>query len=254
MINRPLALDSEASEAFLELAQACTAGCGNVQAFRDLVRHSVKPLLPHRCCIAVLGSLVFDQLSMRNVIGVDYPDEWIALLPKELNIHERPVVATWLATREPIIIDPVRDRHLLSSRELHEIEAFALGRLAIHGQIDVSTRMGSYFSFAGTPPEEPEERLKFHLRLIAPHLHAALMSVPAVHAADQADLSLTAVERELLHWVAAGRSNAQIAILRGRSKATVRNQLHALYQKLGVANRAEAVTVAGRFALPWPAD
>jgi len=75
--------------------------------------------------------------------------------------------------------------------------------------------------------------------------------VPAVHAADQADLSLTALERELLRWVAAGRSNAQIARLRGRSEATIRNQLHALYKKLGVANRAEAVTVAGRSAMPW---
>ena len=48
-------------------------------------------------------------------------------------------------------------------------------------------------------------------------------------------------DRELLHLLSAGHSTEQIAALRRRSPATVRNQLSALYQKLGVARRAEAV-------------
>lgn len=52
-----------------------------------------------------------------------------------------------------------------------------------------------------------------------------------------------ATERELFRWVAAGRTNAEIAALRGRSLATMRNQLHSAYAKLGVANRAEAMRV-----------
>lgn len=51
-------------------------------------------------------------------------------------------------------------------------------------------------------------------------------------------------ERELLQLLAAGHSTEQIAALRHRSPATVRNQLSALYQKLGVARRTEAVAKA----------
>lgn len=55
---------------------------------------------------------------------------------------------------------------------------------------------------------------------------------------------LTPTELGLLQMLAAGRSNEEIAQLRSRSPATVRNQLSVLYQKLGVARRAEAVAKA----------
>ena len=57
-------------------------------------------------------------------------------------------------------------------------------------------------------------------------------------------LELSERERELLGLLSAGHSNAQIAELRHRSPATVRNQVWALYQKLGVARRAEAIAKA----------
>jgi DNA-binding CsgD family transcriptional regulator len=50
-------------------------------------------------------------------------------------------------------------------------------------------------------------------------------------------------ERRLLEWLAAGRTNAQIGLCAGRSEKTIRNQLSAVYAKLGVVNRAEAVAV-----------
>lgn len=58
-------------------------------------------------------------------------------------------------------------------------------------------------------------------------------------APDEIEFSRTDVE--LLRLVSAGHSTKQIAELRSRSPATVRNQLSALYQKLGVARRSEAV-------------
>ena len=46
-----------------------------------------------------------------------------------------------------------------------------------------------------------------------------------------------------MHWLAAGKTNLQISALRGRSAATVPNQLHRICTKLGVATRGEAVAV-----------
>jgi glycosyltransferase involved in cell wall biosynthesis/DNA-binding CsgD family transcriptional regulator len=62
-------------------------------------------------------------------------------------------------------------------------------------------------------------------------------------------LLLTERERELLRWLSAGHSNVQIAELRRRSPATVRNQVCALYEKLGVSRRAEAVAKAAALNL-----
>ena len=52
---------------------------------------------------------------------------------------------------------------------------------------------------------------------------------------------LTSRELRLLEWLALGRTNVQIGQCAARSEKTVRNQLTALYSKLGAANRAEAV-------------
>ena len=54
---------------------------------------------------------------------------------------------------------------------------------------------------------------------------------------------LTSRELCLLEWLALGRTNVQIGQCAARSEKTVRNQLTALYSKLGAANRAEAVAL-----------
>ena len=56
-------------------------------------------------------------------------------------------------------------------------------------------------------------------------------------------LTVSNSEGRLLHLLADGCSNAQIALRVGRPEKTVRNRLSLLYQKLGVPNRAAAVAV-----------
>ena len=55
---------------------------------------------------------------------------------------------------------------------------------------------------------------------------------------------LTARHWELLHLVAAGHTNAQIARRLGISEATVRTHLEHIYRLLQVSSRAAAVTRA----------
>lgn len=56
--------------------------------------------------------------------------------------------------------------------------------------------------------------------------------------------ALSARQREVLEQLARGRDNAQIAALLGLSEKTVRNQVSALFDKLGVENRAQAIVRA----------
>jgi DNA-binding CsgD family transcriptional regulator len=57
---------------------------------------------------------------------------------------------------------------------------------------------------------------------------------------------LTDVERQVLHGLCSGKTNKQIAMSQGKSAHTVRNQLHHIFVKLSVTNRAEA---AARYAI-----
>ncbi len=58
--------------------------------------------------------------------------------------------------------------------------------------------------------------------------------------------ALSAREREVLRWVAAGRRQAEIAATLGLSARTVENHLRRVRQRLGVATTAQAVRAASR--------
>jgi two-component system response regulator DevR len=73
--------------------------------------------------------------------------------------------------------------------------------------------------------------------LVTRHLIGHL-SGPVAKAAEANEL--TTKERRILEAVAAGQLNKEIASTLGLSEKTVRNQLTAIYEKLGVKTRAEA--------------
>jgi DNA-binding CsgD family transcriptional regulator len=52
---------------------------------------------------------------------------------------------------------------------------------------------------------------------------------------------LSAAEREVARAALEGRSNAEIAALRGTSVRTVANQLQSIFRKLGVSGRTELI-------------
>jgi DNA-binding CsgD family transcriptional regulator len=54
---------------------------------------------------------------------------------------------------------------------------------------------------------------------------------------------LTPREADILSYLPLGYTNAQIATALGTSPRTVRNQLGGLFEKLGVATRAEAAAL-----------
>ncbi len=54
---------------------------------------------------------------------------------------------------------------------------------------------------------------------------------------------LTEAQQEVLRGIIAGRTNAEIAGLRGTSTRTVANQIASIFVKLGVSSRAELVAV-----------
>ena len=62
------------------------------------------------------------------------------------------------------------------------------------------------------------------------------MSIPQSDSAR-----LTPREHEILEWVAAGKTDGQIAAILGRSVRTVQKHLEHVYLKLGVENRTAAV-------------
>jgi DNA-binding CsgD family transcriptional regulator len=96
-----------------------------------------------------------------------------------------------------------------------------------------------YF-FRGPGPDFCE-RDRALLTLLRPHLHQAYLDAERRrHPIPR----LTPRQKELLHLVAAGHTNAQIARRLGLSEGTVRTHLENIYGRLHVSSRTAAVTRA----------
>lgn len=63
---------------------------------------------------------------------------------------------------------------------------------------------------------------------------------------DLRQLKLTGREAEVLHWVTAGKSNIEVAMIMGTAVQTIKSHLRAIFVKLGVSNRSAAILVAFR--------
>ena len=63
---------------------------------------------------------------------------------------------------------------------------------------------------------------------------------------NRSDRLLTLREREVLEWLARGKSNSEIGEILGISSATVGKHLEHIYPKLGVENRTAAASFAPR--------
>ena len=63
---------------------------------------------------------------------------------------------------------------------------------------------------------------------------------------------LTLREREVLAWLARGKSNAEIGAILGISSATVGKHLEHIYPKLGVENRTAAASFASEVSRNTP--
>lgn len=85
-------------------------------------------------------------------------------------------------------------------------------------------------------------------RGLAPCLSVICAALAAPPTAGTTFDGLSESERDLLRYLELGYRSREIATARGTSFFTVRNQLSALYRKLGVTNRTEAVGLRARGA------
>jgi DNA-binding CsgD family transcriptional regulator len=91
------------------------------------------------------------------------------------------------------------------------------------------------------PGPDFSERDRVLLALLRPHLHEAYLDAER---GRRKTPELTPRQWDLLHLLAAGHTNAQIARRLNLSQGTVRKHLENIYNKLQVSNRTTAVTCA----------
>jgi DNA-binding CsgD family transcriptional regulator len=200
-------------------------------------------------------SSVFMPAPHRRVPPTEYNKEGFRHLSR-LYVDEAPRYQPSLAKcvqairKEGIYID----NDVYSSSERRELPFYAdiIRPQSITSQLIIGIYFhgayrGAFYLSKHGPVTRFRSSMVERMRPILPSLAlvevAASTSTPAKSPASPQPSSLGVREREVARLAVRGLETKEIAALLGTSPATVRNQLHMIYRKLDVSNRAELAFV-----------
>ncbi|WP_193175978.1 helix-turn-helix transcriptional regulator [Oricola nitratireducens] len=185
------------------------------------------------------------QLASVSIIS-NWPPELISSYDRLGLLESSPVIKALRKTVQPFIWNLHEvNRERASGHGSKANELFA--QYGFEGGVHFPTQDPSggrgAVSFAGKR-EKPSSNELFRLSFISNLLYER---VSEIGKADRvSEQTLSARERECLHWTASGKTSQEIATILGLSEHTVNHYLSAACQKLGAANRAHAVAKAIR--------
>lgn len=219
------------SELIARICHVCIASAQNPSILSHLLRHPLRKLLDYSSAVA---HLQFEQRSA-YLFGFNTAPRFI----RALRLAARKVNAG--AT-----LNDVHAQRVLVVRS-HELRAISLGRhlrplasgdFLVCGHIDTARLSRSIFAFAGVCLGDMEQ-VQDGIAKIMPYLHEALLNLYLSHSPVVPEL--TPAEKNVYRLLSGGLSNKEIANTLNKSDATIRNQLHAIFTKLEVGTRTEAV-------------
>jgi LuxR family transcriptional regulator/LuxR family quorum-sensing system transcriptional regulator CciR len=196
------------------------------------------------------GAAAQDGLTLR---ADGYPEDWVCrYLDAHLyRIDPIPALALsqgtpflWSQAADPATPDPDAARYLAILARARLGDGLAM---PVYGPGGRNGYVG--MGFGGPAPDLSPGRLT-ELQAAAQIAHLSYCARVSA-AAFTASRSLSPREREVLDWIARGKSNAAIAVIMGLSRHTVGTHVRRLFAKLGVNDRVSAaLRGTGGSALP----
>lgn len=184
-----------------------------------------------------------NQPGQNEMLEFGYPVDWISKYAAGLGSHD------------PIVSFSMESGKIFQWSDVHRMRRLDAGNVAFLDELSHSSmtdglalptfgRGGSvgYFGIGQVSSSKvlpDSDLLKLHA--VAQRAHARLDEFSE---AEQPVQSLSPREREILTWVARGKSNNDLATILGISAATVATHLQRVFAKLGTNDRVAAVVVA----------
>ncbi|WP_172970181.1 LuxR family transcriptional regulator [Erythrobacter sp. THAF29] len=180
-----------------------------------------------------------------------FPEAWVRLYDEDPDFRRHDPIAdyviqagrpmTWQEALSARALTPEQQEFAEAMTEHGLIHGMAAPIYGPHGR-------EAYVTFSwDRPPAEGDEELIEELTAYATKLHRqiVLMIEPAVGERP----AFSRREREVLIWIARGKSNSDIATILGVSDATVSTYVSRIFRKLGVHNRMAATLMGLKHGL-----
>jgi transcriptional regulator EpsA len=232
--------------------------------FKIFICTRIRQILPHGMAMCGLGEIRSRRIL--RLINIDFPPGYLRRVIRPDQVIVGSPLKDWIGKRSPMMIglDEIDEKE---ESVWHAAACdFGIKNFACHGITDLSGNIFTYFEFGAVETEKFS--YKVILNLVVPHLHATLVrllseeylssrieilnaeqtaaspNAPLPQDHGPARFDITERQREILKWIAAGKSNWEIGKILLISEFTVKNHVQNVLKKLSVTTRAQAATKA----------
>ncbi len=207
-----------------------------------------------QCAVAQYG---FDQMILSTPFDPDlspehqrfglfntYPDDWTEY-DRNGYVRYDPVVRAVALWQDPFTwrhmedVLPLSDQQKRLIRWSEDIGMYNGMAVPFHGRQSLLAGMGLASSVAGEAP--PPEHIDLVAALCTQFYSAYKRLYPRAETSTDTPIYLSAKQTEILKWVAAGKTDEEIATILTISRNTVDSHMRQIFHKLNAVNRVTAV-------------
>ena len=152
----------------------------------------------------------------------------------------------WIAAQHTPMRVPLAGCEALLGPDMQALQQRNARSALIHGVVDRHAGARRVFAALGPQCIDPAPA---SLKLFASVLDTVMRSVPLpvpAHSEGATGKALSERERQIMHWIALGKTNPEIGCILNISEFTVKNHIKSIFSKLDVTNRAQAVATLNR--------
>jgi DNA-binding CsgD family transcriptional regulator len=215
-----------------------------VDDFKKWTKDHLRAVLPHEALISGWGHMHAGGVGLDVMVIVDFPSMHIESIRNRAGAIDTPILRRWLLTEKPVIFDADNPWPDIPPQWLESFRQRELRNVLAHACWDKERAGGTYHSLFRMP-QAPGEREAEILCQLLPLLHETFCRVIAsISALDRFSVCLESLkqrEHEIVHWLGLGKTNGEIASIRGISESTVKHYVTEIFDKLGVSNRTQLV-------------
>lgn len=256
-MNQTVKLNDIERERFSDAVEA-SYGVASRQQFFVWSQSSLQALIPHEILICGIEDGSRQGVSMHRFCATRYfrqehfdviADPNTGLVPKLLASAE--------AHRSSLVFSPATGANG-TDVDLHKLVAGnELKNLAAMLVMGTRGRFEAFYSFSRVSAA-PDERLRYLIELLVPHLHNAFLRVLSTEreasgsGSQRSGRLVTPRQAEILRLIQSGKTNSEIAEVLACSQWTIKNHVQTILRKLDSNTRTHAISRAMSLGILHP--
>ncbi len=236
----PMTIDQLVREEALKLASLAE----HVHTRDQLCEWVSGPLrraVPHQSALLLSGRCHSLGVKLNDFIAVNLPETYLGALQSQADEVDSPILERWLSQRKLMFLSAAEISPFQQTRWGGSFLSHGLRSVLVDGWVDQSAQTVTLVKLYNCHPEAvaPMTLLRVTIGLALASMWTRVAQVEALTRTDKLKIiaELSPAEKEVVHWLRLGKTNAEIAQILGKSEHTVKTQVHKTLMKTGAVNR-----------------